>query len=368
LRLSVVVLTVLVGLWPGPRAVSAALSAPPPAPDVTATSAVLIDLADGGVLWGKDPDRQLPPASTTKMMTALVVLERSSPDERVVVSPAAERVGERERFTVKQLLYALLLPSANDAAVALAEHVGGSVEGFTAMMNARARLLGADSSNFTNPHGLDDPLQLSTARDLAAIAREAMVHHELFRRIVGTASYTFRREGGSRMLINRNRLLGAYPGAVGIKTGTTPVAGEVLVAGVRRGREERVSVVLGSRQRESDSVRILDYGFEAFERLEPVKAGRMWGYATFGDGTTRSIVADDPLTVLVETGADAPEVTYDFGMSALEIRVSSGTKRAGAVLRCLESPCREIGTSGNPVVAFWEALAPLLRWAKSTSR
>lgn len=372
----ILALVALLAAWPVP----AAGSAPAPTPSVTASSAVLIDLDDGAVLWSKDPDRRLPPASAVKIMTALVVLERSSPDEMVIVSAAAERVGERdpevievdlragERFTVEELLYALLLPSANDAAVALAEHVGGSVEAFTAMMNSRAQRLGARSSNFTNPHGLDHPGQRSTARDLAAIAREAMMHRGLFRRIVGTYSYMLERPGGSRVLINRNRLLRNYPGAIGIKTGTTTQAGEVLVSGARRGGEGRVAVVMGSSDRYPDSARMLDHGFLGFARLSAADAGEAWGYATFGDGTTRLIVAKETLSVLVQTGAGRPEVLYDHSGNMLEIAAAPGNKEAAAIRRCLESPCRQPGPTRNLVVAFWEGVGPLLRWLSLGSR
>ncbi len=190
-------------------------------PSVGAAAGIVLDAKDGSILWEKSARTHRVIASTTKIMTALVTLESTEPGEMVTASARAEAVGaddplvtelelvRGEKLSVENLLYGLLLPSGSDVVVALAEHVGGSVEGFAALMNERARKAGATDSNFTNPDGLDDPAAYSTAYDLAQITRAAMANAE-FRKIVATTRFSIPRQGGPpRDLVNRNELLAA---------------------------------------------------------------------------------------------------------------------------------------------------------------
>lgn len=251
-------------------------------PEVVAQSAVLVDMHTGKILYNKNGDVKKPPASTTKILTALVALEQGRLHDKIVVSPNATKVEPNvvwlragEEQTMENLLYALLLNSANDAAIAIAEAVGGSVEGFAGMMTNRARKLGAKNSNFTNPHGLPDPEHYTTALDLALIAREAM-HNQKFREIVGTKTIPWNGMDWKSNLVNLNKLLWTYDGATGVKTGYTSDAAYCLVAAALRGQEEYLAVILGS-SREAvyeDAKALLDYGFDNFQAVKLVEAGQ----------------------------------------------------------------------------------------------
>jgi D-alanyl-D-alanine carboxypeptidase (penicillin-binding protein 5/6) len=249
--------------------------------ELTARSYLLMEASSGQVLLSKDPDLPLPPASTTKILTALVAIKRGNLDEEVVVSEKASRMeGSRvylepgERRTMRELLYALMLQSGNDAAVAIAEHIAGTEEEFARLMEEEARSLGARSSTFRNPHGLHHPGHLVTARDLALTTREALKWKE-FREIVATRERVIPGPRGERHLWNKNRLLWEYPGAIGVKTGYTPEAGSCLVAAAEREGRLLIAVVLGSRPGASfrEAAWLLDQGFENFREERGVQVG-----------------------------------------------------------------------------------------------
>lgn len=238
-------------------------------PDLSAAAALLADETTGQVLLEKNAHERRAVASTTKIMTALVTLERARLDEEVVVSPAAAYTGGNvvglvpgERLTVWSLLHGLLLNSGNDAATALAEHVAGSVAAFAELMNAKAQALGMADTHFVNPHGLDAEGHYSTAYDLWLLTREAM-RNPTFREIVAKATWT----EGTRTYVNLNPLLLRYPGADGVKTGTSDWAGECLVASATRRGHRLVAVVLHSQDRYGDAAALLDYGFAAYDWL-----------------------------------------------------------------------------------------------------
>lgn len=233
-------------------------------PDVHAEAALLVDMNTGAVLLAKNENQKMYPASTTKILTAILTLEKSNLSDVVVASEEAiapitnehSQLGivPGEELTVEQLLYALLVQSANDAANVLAEHVGGSIRGFVDMMNARARELGAVNSNFANPHGFHDPNHYTTASDLALLARHAM-KNETFREIVATKTYDLpptNKCEKTRKLSNTNHLVSKYRNtslfyqyATGIKTGHTDESGDCLVASATKGDINLLSVILG---------------------------------------------------------------------------------------------------------------------------
>jgi D-alanyl-D-alanine carboxypeptidase (penicillin-binding protein 5/6) len=267
---SVTIIAALTLAWPS--AILRPSSAAPATglPGLSAGGAVLLDPVTGGILYARRPFDPMPPASTTKIMTCLLVLERCGLDEVVAVSQRAattggSRIGLRAGglIPVQDLLVGLMLRSGNDAATALAEHVAGSVEGFAALMTARAHALGALSTNFVNPHGLSARGHVSTAYDLALMAVAAM-QNPVFRTLVASREH----EIGSldpywtRLLKSTNKLLWLYPGADGVKTGTTSEAGQCLVASATRDGRQLISVVLHSSDRYSDSARLLSAGFE----------------------------------------------------------------------------------------------------------
>jgi D-alanyl-D-alanine carboxypeptidase (penicillin-binding protein 5/6) len=237
-------------------------------PDITAASALVVDLVTGERLFDKASTEARPPASTAKLMTALVVADEVPLNDVVLVSPAAAATtGSRmgltagERLTVRELLYGLLIPSGNDAAVALAEHVAGSQADFVDLMNARARAMGLNSTLFVNVHGLDAAGQLTSAADLVVLAK-AVLQNQGLANIVTLGSATV----AGRQLQNTNELLGTYDGVNGIKTGTTDNAGECLIASVTRDGRTTILVELGSQERFVDARKLLDYAFESLSR------------------------------------------------------------------------------------------------------
>ncbi|HYN98621.1 MAG TPA: D-alanyl-D-alanine carboxypeptidase family protein [Actinomycetota bacterium] len=343
------------------------------APAVGAAAGILLDTSDGSILWEKNSRARRAIASTTKIMTALVALENAEPTEMVTASARAEAVGatdalvtelelvEGERLTVENLLYGLLLPSGSDAAVALAEHVGGSVSGFARLMNERARKAGALDTNFTNPDGLDDPGAYSTAYDLAQITLAAMANTE-FRRIVSTPRFQIPRAGGApRDLVNRNELLGRLEGATGVKTGNTRNAGRSLVASASRGEEERISVILGSPDPFAESAAVLNFGFNAFKRFVIVGRDRSWGQVTYGDGTTVRLMAAQEVSVLLGDTAAAPRMRYRPAQSDLVVDVPGGLV-VPLKQTCPGSdlPCGRPERRWNPVAALISMFGPVL--------
>ena len=247
-------------------------------PTVRALSAVLMNAVTGEILFAKEPRLRLPPASTTKVLTALVALERLDLNSRVLVSPQAasappSRIGLHagEAALTQDLLYGLMLKSGNDAAETLAEAAGGSVAGFSELMNARAWRIGARDSHFMNPHGLPDDNHFSTAYDLALIFRQAM-NHPLFAEIVRTRSAALRIESGRGLygdwrmvpVVSHNRLLASYEGARGGKTGFTLKARRCFVGEVDRGGVRLIVAILNSPNSGTlwqDAHTLLDYGF-----------------------------------------------------------------------------------------------------------
>ena len=248
-------------------------------PNVNALSAVLIDADTGRVLWGKNENKPMAVASTTKIMTAIITLENADIKEKVTVSknatlapPVKMNLQAGEELTLEQLLYALLMQSSNDAAVAIAEKVGGSVENFCAMMNKKAKELGCKDTEFVTPNGLDKGNHHSTAYDMAVIGAYA-IRNEEFIRISNTRNISFSSNKKSYSIVNKNLLLDSYEGAIGIKTGFTGKAGQCFAGAAKRGDVTLVSVVLasgwgtaGKAKKWSDTKEILNYGFDNYKK------------------------------------------------------------------------------------------------------
>jgi D-alanyl-D-alanine carboxypeptidase (penicillin-binding protein 5/6) len=237
---------------------------------IAAKAAVLMNSQTGKVIWAKDKDLPLPPASTAKILTALVVLDRSRisdvltiPAEALRVSGANTQLKAGEKLTVGDLLHAMLLGSGNDAAVALALHAGKSVDNFVEGMNEKAHVLGALRSRFFNPTGMPHPGQVTTAYDLALVSQAALENSDL-RKIVVTKTHPWKSTRWQGTLKNSNKLLQAYTGAIGIKTGNTRESGYCLVAAAKRGAQTYLAVVLKSQERAvwQDATKLLDYGFK----------------------------------------------------------------------------------------------------------
>lgn len=248
-------------------------------PDVNALSAVLIDADTGRVLWGKNENAPMAMASTTKIMTAIIALENSDTDRVITVSqrassapPVKMHLHTGEKITLKNLLYALLMQSSNDAAVAIAEGVGRSVENFCSMMNKKAREIGCTDTCFVTPNGLDKGNHHSTARDMALIGAYAIRNSD-FLNISNTKTVSFSSDRSSYSITNKNRLLNTYKGAIGIKTGFTGKAGHCFAGAARREGVTLVSVVLasgwgtaGKENKWKDTEKILNYGFDNYKK------------------------------------------------------------------------------------------------------
>jgi D-alanyl-D-alanine carboxypeptidase (penicillin-binding protein 5/6) len=237
--------------------------------NVVAQSAAVVDSYSGDFLFAKNENAKQFPASSTKILTALIVIESGDLDHLVTVEladtkvePSSLALKPGEQYTRRQLLYGLLLKSANDVAMALARDNAGSVAAFAEKMNLRAAQLGATSSHFMNPHGLHDPNHYTTAHDLVLIGRAAM-QQPLFREIVSTIYYTWKATSGQvDLLRNHNRLLRHFAGCNGLKTGYTRIAQQVLVSSALRGGHEVISVVLHTDKPGiwDDSKALLSYG------------------------------------------------------------------------------------------------------------
>ena len=248
------------------------------APEVSASGAILINGKDGKVLYEKEADRKLYPASTTKIMTALLVLEICeeleigldshiiAPEEAEGVEGSSLYLKAGEEISLEELMYGLMLQSGNDAAVALASCVGGTEENFIKRMNEKAKELGCINTHFTNPNGLSDEEHFTTARDLAVIAREAMKKED-FRRIVGAQKWSSE-DGGeekdgdtARTFVNKNKTVFQYEGGNGIKIGYTKASGRTLVASAQREDTYLIAVVLQDSNWFQDAYAMMDFGF-----------------------------------------------------------------------------------------------------------
>jgi len=299
-----------------------------PVPDVAAGSALLADLDDGTVLFRKAATTPRPIASLTKIMTALVVLTRTSLDDTVRIDPAAvfgrgdfgsgSSLGLRagERISVRDLLYGLLLGSANDAAEALAIHVAGSIGRFVDVMDRRADALGMRDTSFASPHGLDDRGR-STAEDLLVLMRTA--HDDpRFSRIVATRFHVIRSDRGpNRRIQNRNALLWLYEGAVGTKTGLTAGAGPCLAAVAGRDGRRLVAIVLDADgEAFSSAATLLNHGFDGFEEATFVRTGDPAGSVELPGGSVPVVAEEDLVAVIPTALADRVRRTTRVHRSA----------------------------------------------------
>ena len=242
--------------------------------DITSRIALIYDRASGKILYEKNGNKQTPMASTTKIMTAIVVLENAKLTDTVTITLKAASIGgsrlglkKNDKITVNDLLYGLMLRSGNDAAVALAIHVGGSIEGFADMMNEKAAELGLSNSHFIVPHGLDNEGHYTTAYELAKIADYAL-KIDKFKEIVGTKVTTIYINGYAKKINNTNNLLGSVSGVYGVKTGFTNGAGRCLVTACKRDDLDIITVIIGADTnniRSKDTIKLIQYAYTEFE-------------------------------------------------------------------------------------------------------
>ncbi len=263
----------------------------PAAEAVSAERAILMDGQTGRVLYEKHADEKSLVASTTKIMTALIVCEQCNvldrmkiPRQAVGIEGSSMYLQEGEVLTLQELLYGLMLSSGNDAAVALAIYCGGTVEGFARLMNDKARFLGLTGTHFVNPHGLDAPEHYSTARDLAVLAAYAM-HNPIFAQTVSTRSVRV----GNRYLTNHNKLLWQVEGADGVKTGFTRAAGRILVSSAVRQGRRLICVTIHDGNDWADHKQLFEQGFSRYRVTSLVSEGDILGRLTVLGGQTGQV-------------------------------------------------------------------------------
>lgn len=248
-------------------------------PQISATAGILMDKKSSQILFNKNIHTKRPPASTTKILTAIIAIEESNLEDIVTVSrKAAYQEGssiylkENEKISLEELIYGLMLASGNDAAVAIAEHISGSVDEFSRLMNKKAREIGAKNSNFVNPHGLPATGHVSTAYDLAMIMRYAL-NNKTFSEITSTKS--LKKDNWKRGYKNHNQLLWSYEKATGGKTGFTKAAGRCLVSSAASDDKEMIAVVLNSPGDWVDSTNLLEFGLNQFFWKKIVSQGEI---------------------------------------------------------------------------------------------
>ncbi len=338
------------------------------APDLSIPSGILMTM-DGRVLWARDPDSVRAMASTTKIMTAVVAIEQAGLDDMVTVDRAAAIVGQSamglvpgERFSMGELLKGVLIQSGNDAATLVAEHVGGTVDGFVAMMNDKAAALDLRNTHYANPHGLDQAGHHTSASDLAALARYAM-RIPVFREIVGTYKAKVRSDRYTHVLQNHNDLLKSYSGAEGIKTGWTDDAGYCVVVAARRGSVELVGVIMGATNevdRAKQAKKLLDWGFAHYAPAQVTTAGAQYGSVPVSDYVDISVTAvsaeETSLAALDMAGALETKVEL---LSSVRAPIAVGDRIGTLSVYQGSSMLAQIPlTADHPVRApdFWETI------------
>ena len=308
--------------------------------ETSAASAILMDADSGRVLYERNADRKMLIASTTKILTALVAIEEGDLHDTVKVSReaaytegSAMYLTEGETLTLETLLYGVLLCSGNDAAVAVAQHVGGSVKGFVALMNEKAQEL--EHSSFANPNGLDDEQHYSTARDMAKLARAAL-ENETLMRIASTRSVTI----GGRTMTNHNKLLHYVDGCLGLKTGYTKAAGRTLVSCAEKNGQRLIAVTLQDGNDWADHQALYEYGFSAYPARTCAVRGQALTQAPVSGGVSSTV----PLIAgagFCYPAAETERLTTRICLDEpLRAPVSAG-KTVGAAVFCLNGT--EIG-------------------------
>jgi len=354
-----------------------AMMAPPPA--IAAKSAKLVDASTGQVLYAADSDERTAPASITKIMTMLLVMEqvkagKISLDDVVTVSTEASLMGgsqvylkERERVPVRDLMAAAAIRSANDASFALAEFVAGTADDFVWMMNQRAAELGMANTHFTNPEGLDDPDHYTTAADIAIMSRELVAYPEV---LEWTSTWIGKMRDGTYDLFNTNRLIKEYEGADGLKTGHTDKAGYCLAGTAERGGVRLIAVVMGTAgesERVAETAKLLDYGFRNFERSTLAEAGAPVGTLRVQTAARPDVaaVAAEDVVALVPRGT-AAEVSVEF--EPVEEEIAAPIKKgqtlgravvrtaAGEELRSVSAVAESDVARANMLVRAWRSI------------
>lgn len=302
-------------------------------PKLTALSAIVMEAETGTVVYQKNSRLKLPPASTTKIMTALLLLERCRPEELITAPDDIKKVRESsmhlmpgEAVSAGEMVYALMLRSANDGCHAVACHIAGSDAKFAALMNKRARELGCQSTSFTNPHGLPDPNHLTTTLDLALMARYGLQDPK-FAAVVKTQKHTLVRSLNQKdvLIENRNRWLALDPSAIGVKTGYTKAAGQCFVGAASRDGVTFITAILKCEDWVADQQALTDWAFASFEKQTRYRKGEVVARINVSGGEKENVAIGSArdVTAVVPVGQTFP-TRHDF-VGAIEAPVKAGT-------------------------------------------
>ena len=312
-------------------------------PVISAQSAILLEAESGDAVYEKRCDTPLPMASTTKIMTALTALTLADPEQIITVDASAVGIEgssiyleEGEQLTLQQLLYALLLESANDAAVAIAIGTAGNVDAFAERMNKIAADMGLVNTHFTNPHGLDDENHYTTARELAMIAR-ALLESPLLRTVVSTRKTTIPHptEGNVRLLINHNKLLRMYEGCIGLKTGFTKRSGRCLVSAAERDGVTLIAVTINAPDDWQDHIGLFDYGFSKFESVLLCEENQYLHPLPLVNGTDAYVMVSNAQALSVTLPVGHGNIQSTVELPRFEYAaIGNGAQVGKAVFRC----------------------------------
>ncbi len=317
---------------------------------ISAKAAALYEPESGSYLYSKNADTRLPMASTTKIMTAILAIENSDFSDIVEIDETAIGVEGSSAYlqsgdilTMEELLYALMLRSANDAAVAIACHIGGDVEGFAEMMNAKTEALGLNNTHFTNPHGLDDEEHYTSAHDLSVIAAEAL-KNDSFKKICSTYKKSFVRDDRTILYVNHNKLLNMYDGALGMKTGFTKKSGRCLVGAAERDGLTFITVTLDAPDDWRDHKELFDFGFASLEKIQ---------FANSGDHTYSLPVVDGKV--------DTVEITNEKGDGIIVEKGEHEVKEYIKLSKFAVAPVKEGDIFGEVIYTLDGRVASILK-------
>ena len=334
--------------------------------DVSAKTAIVIDASSGKVLWSKNPESSMYPASTTKIMTGLLLVEHCKPNDIITAPYDIETIKEAsmhlkpgERVTAHDMLYAIMLRSANDGCYAIAKHISGSVEAFAKLMNERARQVGCSNTHFVNPNGLNDLNHTTTAHDLALMARAAMKYPE-FREAVRTIRYSITRCINTRdcVMVNHDKWLRKDPTADGVKTGFTVPAGHCFVGSATRNGFRVITVVMKSDHWQQDHQELLDWAFDAFEKKQKIDQWSVVGTIKVPGGDVSSIpvaISQEAYTIGPKAKSVLPPTAEVIPIPTLRAPIKRGEKVGDLVLKDSDGWVQKI-----PVVAKQDVRSSLV--------
>lgn len=318
-----------------------------------ATSSILIEASTGKVLYEKDADKKLAPASLTKIMTMLLTMEslesrKINYNDKVLISKNAASMGGSQifieansRVSVKDLIRGISIASANDAAVALAKKIGGTEANFINMMNNKAKELGLSNTTFKNPHGLDEDGHMTTARDLSIIAKELVKHEDILKFTSTYEEYMTKPNGEKFWLVNTNNLIRFYDGMDGLKTGYTPKAGYCLVGTANKNDMRLISVVMNEKEKEdrsSETIALMEYGYSLYGSDILINKNKKLGNIYISNSKNREypFYLEEDVKLITKKGNEKVNYTYEIKLENKKAPLKKGEKVGTLILKTKE--------------------------------